>query len=81
MLDFIEPGKPTQNSFIERFNRTYRTEVLDMYVFQLLSEVRSITNRWIIEYNEERPHSSLGKLTPREYGLNNTTENSNVYWY
>ena len=81
MLDFIEPGKPTQNSFIERFNRTYRTEVLDMYVFQFLSEVKEITNKWIIEYNEERPHSSLGKLTPREYGLNNTAENSNVYWY
>jgi putative transposase len=81
ILDFIEPGKPTQNSFIERFNRTYRTEVLDMYVFQLIPEVWDITNRWIIEYNEERPHTSLGKLTPREYGLNNTAENSNVYWY
>jgi putative transposase len=52
MLDFIEPGMPTQNSFIERFNRTYRTEVMDMYVFQLLSEVKEITNKWIIEYNE-----------------------------
>ena len=52
-----------------------------MYVFQLLSEVKEITNKWIIEYNEERPHTSLGKLTPREYGLNNTAENSNVYWY
>lgn len=54
---FIKPGKPTQNSYIEKFNRTYRNEILNMYVFRRLSEVREITHIWIREYNEERPHA------------------------
>lgn len=76
-LEFIKPGKPTQNSFIERFNRTYRNEILDFYVFHRLSEVKEITDNWIIEYNEIRPHDSLGKLTPNEYlALKQQPENS-----
>ena len=66
-LEFTEPGRPMQNGFIERFNRTYRTEVLDMYIFNELKEVQEITDNWVIEYNEERPHESLGNLTPKEY--------------
>ncbi|MDH5679174.1 MAG: transposase, partial [Nitrospinota bacterium] len=50
-----------------RFNRTYRNEVLSAYVFTRLSEVRDITANWLIEYNEERPHESLGNLPPTEY--------------
>ncbi|ECA1898273.1 TPA: IS3 family transposase [Salmonella enterica subsp. enterica serovar Eastbourne] len=66
-LEFIRPGKPTQNTFIERFNRTYRTEILDFYLFRTLNEVREITERWVSEYNCERPHESLNNMTPEEY--------------
>jgi putative transposase len=55
-IDFIQSGKPAQNSFIEQFNGTYHTEVLDMYVFSDLDEVREISRNWIKEYNEERSH-------------------------
>ncbi|MBL1142296.1 MAG: transposase, partial [Proteobacteria bacterium] len=80
-LEFIQPGKPTQNSYVERFNRTYRDEILNMYAFKTLTQVREITDNWIREYNEERPHDALGDLTPNEYLMtNNPLENSNLAW-
>ncbi len=66
-LEFIKPGKPTQNVYVERFNQTYRNEVLNMHVFRALNEVRELTENWLREYNEERTHGSLGDLTPWEY--------------
>ena len=63
-LRYIQPGKPNQNTYIERFNRTFRHEVLDAYVFESLRQVRQITRDWIHEYNEERPHDGLGKIPP-----------------
>ncbi len=73
-LEFIKPGKPMQNGFIERFNRSYREAVLDMFVFQSLDEVRQQTEIWFKQYNEERLHDSLGDMTPREYLLTHKPE-------
>ena len=64
---------------VERFNRTYRDEVLNMYVFKTLNEVQTITERWLKEYNEERPHDSLEDMTPMEY-LNKYQGQENSNW-
>jgi putative transposase len=63
----IQPGKPDQNAFIEWFNRTYRTEVLNAYVFELLEQVREISAEWLQSYNEERPHDAFAGLLPATY--------------
>ena len=68
-LLFIQKGKPHQNGFIERFNRTFRDEVLDVFAFDSLNQARLLTQAWIWIYNNERPHSSLGYKTPTEFLL------------
>jgi len=68
-LIHIQPGKPTQNAYIERFNRTLRTEVLDRFVFTTLEEVRRMTEDWRHRYNHQRPHRSLGGLPPTQFAM------------
>lgn len=66
-LNYIQPGKPAQNGYIERFNRTYRQDVLDIYLFESIREVQKITNEWINIYNFDRPHQSLANMSPAEF--------------
>ena len=68
-LFFIQPGKPTQNSLVERFNRTFRSEFLDVYLFESIKEMRNHAEVWMWMYNNERPHSALQYLTPRDFLL------------
>lgn len=66
-IQYIQPGKPAQNAYIERFNRSYREAVLDMYLFRDISQAQHLTNNWIKHYNEERPHQSLNNQSPRSF--------------
>ena len=68
-LIFIQPGEPTQNAFIERFNGTFRRDVLNAYVFKSVQEVRDISKEWMKDYNYNRPHQALKNKTPMEYRL------------
>lgn len=69
-LDFIDPGKPTQNAFIESFNGTFREECLNENWFVSLADARQTIETWRVEYNTERPHSRLRDFTPEEFALN-----------
>jgi putative transposase len=73
-IRYIQPGKPNQNAFIERFNRTYREEVLNSYLFEDLDQVREVTHWWLIAYNERRPHDALGGLPPTTFRETQTAE-------
>ena len=75
---FTQPGKPTQNSYIERFNGSYRRAVLDAYIFRTIEEVRRKTGEWNAYYNYDRPHESLGNITPMEYLKRSTANNPDV---
>jgi putative transposase len=66
-LDFIRPGKPVENAFIESFNGRLRDECLNVHQFTSMAEAQDIIEAWRLDYNQRRPHSSLGHLTPNEF--------------
>lgn len=81
-LQYIQPGKPTQNAFIERKNGSMRRELLKAYIFQSLPEVRTMSEEYRIDYNEERPHKALGYLSPVRYAAKHAsiiTSSSRLY--
>lgn len=63
----IQKGKPTQNGFVERFNRSYREDVLNMNIFENINQVREKTEEFIEDYNNNHPHDSLGNMSPIEF--------------
>ena len=65
-LMYIQPGKPTQNAYIERFNRTVRHEWLDMHLFESIEHAQSLATAWLWTYNNERPNSAIGGIPPRQ---------------
>jgi putative transposase len=66
-LDFIRPGKPVENAFIEAFNRRLRDECLNVHRFASLADAKAKIAAWWLDHNQRRPHSSLGHLTPNEF--------------
>jgi putative transposase len=66
-LHFIDPGKPAQNAWIESFNARVRDEFLNARLFRSAPEMHAAAQEWLIDYNDERPHSSLAYLTPKEF--------------
>jgi len=65
-LQFIQPGKPQQNAYIERYNRTVRYDWLSQYLFDSVEQVQDYATRWLWIYNNERPNTAIGGITPRQ---------------
>jgi len=65
-LEYIQPGNPQQNAYVERFNRTVRYEWLAQYLFESIDEVQEFATRWLWKYNHERPNMALGGFTPKQ---------------
>ena len=66
-IKYIQPGKPVQNALVERFNRLYREDVLDAYLFSDIEQVKDLSEKWKEDYNEKHPHGSLGGKAPRQF--------------
>jgi putative transposase len=69
-LDFIRPGKPIENAFIESFNGRLRDECLNVHQFASIADAQAKIEAWRLDYNQRRPHGSLGHLTPSEFVTN-----------
>ena len=65
-LEFIQPGNPQQNAYVERYNRTVRYDWLSQYIFKSIEEVQNHATRWLWTYNNERPNMGLGGITPKQ---------------
>lgn len=75
-LQFIQPGKPMQNAYVERQNGSMRRELLNAYLFTSLAEVRMLSEEWRNDYNIERPHKSLGYMSPINYAKKKIRESA-----
>lgn len=73
-LDFIRPGKPVENAFIEAFNGRLRDECLNVHQFLSIEDAKAKIEAWRLDYNARRPHSSLGHLTPNEFAAQRQVE-------
>ena len=65
-LQYIQPGNPQQNAYVERYNRTVRYDWLNQYIFDSISAVQEFATRWLWTYNNERPNMGLGGITPKQ---------------
>jgi len=77
-IAYIQPGKPSQNTYIKRFNRSFREEVLNPHLFANLNEVREINRAWRLSCNEERPHQSLGNIPSAKFKRQFNSETSSL---
>lgn len=66
-IKHTQPGKPVQNAYIERFNRTFREDILDAYIFENLNDLKELAEHWMEDYNENHPHQSLNGKSPKQY--------------
>ena len=66
-FEYIQPGKPQQNAYVERFNRTVRYEWLSQYYWSSIEEVQDFATQWMWSYNHDRPHMALGGFTPKQH--------------
>ena len=77
-LQFIRPGKPIENAYIESFNGRLREECLNQHAFRSLQEARERIEIWRTDYNSVRPHSALGQMAPDQFRVLHHTENSQI---